>query len=183
MTYLGKFKMYNFSSCTAEHSICAIFCRVSHGVKFSITTPNDLSLSLKLIHSGGFVSFPVSQNSQKQELALVYKVCSSLYIWIPRSLSTLQPEAPAMRMAKLGNIYPAGYLPSTRGCDLHTKALKAQLSQHCVTVTIVLFFCAQTVGLCPLHLTQISENGARSLVQNSINLGSSSQGMSVDTTE
>ena len=76
ITYLHKFKMYNFSNCTAEHCVCAIFCRVSHRVKSPITTPNDLSLSLQFIHQVGSVSFPVSQNSRKQELALVHKVCS-----------------------------------------------------------------------------------------------------------
>ena len=159
--------MYNFSNCTAEHCVCAIFCRVSHRVKSPITTPNDLSLSLQFIHQVGSVSFPVSQNSRNRNLLWCTKYVRALYIQIPRCLSTrstLLTDAPAMRMAKLSNIFPAGYLPSTKGWDLHMKALGPQFPQHCVTVTIVPFFCIETFGPSPLHLKQISENRARSCV-------------------
>ena len=95
------------------------------------------------------------------------KYVRALYIQIPRCLSTrstLLTDAPAMRMAKLSNIFPAGYLPSTKGWDLDMKALGPQFPQHCVTVTIVPFFCIETFGPSPLHLKQISENRARSCV-------------------
>ena len=65
----------------------------------------------------------------------------------------LLTDAPAIKVAKLNNMLPSGYFPSTRGCDLHTK-LSPQLAQVCMTVTMVPSCFIETFGLLYLHLKQ-----------------------------
>ena len=64
----------------------------------------------------------------------------------------LLTDAPAIKMAKLNNMLPAGF-PSTRGCDLHTK-LSLQLAQVYMTVTMVPSCFIEIVGPFSLHLKE-----------------------------
>ena len=140
-------------------------------IESNLPSPHQMtSLSLQFIHQVGSVSFTVKNTVKiavNRSLLRSAKYVRAQYIQIPRCLSTrstLLTDAPAMRMAKRSNIFPAGYLPSTKGWNLHMKALGPQFSQHCLTVTIVPFFCLETFGASPPHLKQISENRARSCV-------------------
>ena len=60
---------------------------------------------------------------------------------------TLLTEAPAISIPKLKKALPAGYFPSTKGCEHHWNAPFPHTGQFCTIVTIVPVLKASTIGV------------------------------------
>ena len=105
--------MKNFHEVTVKHCVNFIFCRVPHGIKSIISIPNSIVYIFQLAKVLLLVTFPICQHKGKNMVSLMPENILALITDKPMCWKTNNVFVIvelSIKTAKLGSMFPAGYI-------------------------------------------------------------------------
>ena len=116
--------MKNFQQVKVKQCVNSKFCRVPHGIKSAISTPNSIIYTFQLAKVLLLVAFPICQHKGENMVSLVPENVLALTTDKPMCWKTNRVSLivePAIKTAKLSSMFPTGCPLKTKGCDCQPK--------------------------------------------------------------